>query len=326
MTSLMQEFAEAKQQRLQERAVFIADCELARQEREKDLQAQSIATAEYLAVSEQTRLAWEQGRQAIAENALESRQEEIKSRSNQVAEYLQELNVTRTERSVEDNAHRAQEVRTRTFKMRSQLKHIRKARIRAAEIDLEQRLQLVRERVAFTEMQLEDMTKARLASAILASQQRAQECSDRAADVKDSLEQLEVNRLAAATAQALDLRAFRVQLKDSVWGNSDTSNQPVAIISPVPTAVKISEPAIAKPVVAKESPKELPQSLPKAPNKVEQFVMDYVAQLSTNSSLLQIVNDRDTVRDLLAQGANTLKVDPSDILNTLLQMAEGSTK
>jgi hypothetical protein len=54
-------------------------------------------------------------------------------------------------------------------------------------------------------------------------------------------------------------------------------------------------------------------------------VVDYVAQLSTNSSLLEVVNDRDTVRDLLAQGANTLKVDPSDILNTLLQMAEGSS-
>ena len=173
-------------------------------------------------------------------------------------------------------------------------------------------------------MQLEDITKARIASATLAAQQRAQEFSDRTANVKDALEQLEANRLAAATEQALKLKAFSAQLKASVWGNSDTSSQPVATISPVTTAVKISEPAIAKPVV--ESPKELPKALPKVPNKVEQFVMDYVAQLSTNSSLLQVVNDRDTVRDLLAQGANTLKVDPSDILNTLLQMAEGSNK
>ncbi len=326
MTSLMQEFAEARQQRSQERAVFLADCELARQERERDLQAQSVATAEYLAVSEQTRLAWEQGRQAIADNALESRQEEIKSRSNQVSEYLQELNVTRAERAVEDNAYRTQEVITRTFEVRSQLKNIHEARISAAEIDLEQRQQLVQERAALTEMQLEDMTKARLASAVVAAQQRAQEFSDRAANVKDSLEQLEVNRLAAATDQALNLKAFRAQLKESVWGNADASSQVISgevisgesmAISPVSTET-ISEPAIAKSFVAKESPK--------LPSKIEQFVMDYVAQLSTNSSLLQVVNDREIVRDLLAQGANTLKVDPSDILNTLLQMAEGSTK
>jgi hypothetical protein len=86
-------------------------------------------------------------------------------------------------------------------------------------------------------------------------------------------------------------------------------------------SVQPTEEAISKPVEVKEIPKEAPKSS----GKIEQFVVDYVAQLSTNSSLLEVVNDRDTVRDLLAQGANTLKVDPSDILNTLLHMAEGST-
>jgi hypothetical protein len=89
-------------------------------------------------------------------------------------------------------------------------------------------------------------------------------------------------------------------------------------------AVKSPAPAVSKPVEVKEVIKETPKEVSKVASKIEQFVVDYVAQLSTNSSLLEVVNDRDTVRDLLAQGANTLKVDPSDILNTLLQMAEGS--
>lgn len=343
MASLMQEFAEARQRRLQDRADFLAEQQLAREQRERDLQAQAEATEKYLAHAEQTRLAWEQGRQAIAENALESRREEIQDRAAQVSEYLETLNTTRTEQAVEDNEQRAQEVRTRTFKTRSQLKHIRKARIRDGEASLAQRQQLVQDRAALTKMQLEDLTKTRLDNATIDAQQRAQEFSDRAANVKASLAQIESSRLAEAEAQALKLKAFRSNLTNSVWSGDRTAvaNPPVAKpnqedTTKSPDASEIStskpkkknpksesvvasvpEPAIAKPIEVKETPKPA--------GKIEQFVVDYVAQLSTNSSLLEVVNDRDTVRDLLAQGANTLKVDPSDILNTLLQMAEGSS-
>jgi hypothetical protein len=343
MASLMQEFAEARQRRLQDRADFLAEQQLAREQRERDLQAQAQATEKYLAHAEQTRLAWEQGRQAIAENALESRREEIQDRAAQVSEYLETLNTTRTEQAVEDNEQRAQEVRTRTFKMRTQLKHIRKARIRDGEASLAQRQQLVQDRAALTKMQLEDLTKTRLDNATIDAQQRAQEFSDRAANVKASLAQIEASRLAEAEAQALKLKNFRSELTNSVWSGSRTAvvNPPVAKpnqedTTKSPDASESSsskpkkknpksesvvtsapEPAISKPIEVKEAPKPA--------GKIEQFVVDYVAQLSTNSSLLEVVNDRDTVRDLLAQGANTLKVDPSDILNTLLQMAEGSS-
>ncbi|MCL1489811.1 MAG: hypothetical protein M1G31_03500 [Pseudanabaena sp. Salubria-1] len=361
MASLMKEFAEARQIRLQGRAVFLAEQQLAREQRSSDLQAQAEATATYLAHAEETRLAWEHGRQVIAENALESRREEVLNRAAQVSEYLGTLNVTRTEQAAEDSEQRAQEVRTRTFKTRSQLKHIRKARIRDGEASLEQRQQLrkarirdgeasleqrqqlVQDRAALTKMQLEDLTKTRLDNATIDAQQRAQEFSDRAANVKASLAQIESSRLADAEAQAFKLKAFRSQLTNSVWSGdrATVANPPVANLSQEdttrsPDASEIStskpkkknpksesvvasapEPAIAKPIEVKETPKPA--------GKIEQFVVDYVAQLSTNSSLLEVVNDRDTVRDLLAQGANTLKVDPSDILNTLLQMAEGSS-
>lgn len=377
MASLMQGFAEARQRRLQERANFLAEQQLARQEREKALQAQSEATAAYLAHAEQTRLAWEQGRQAIAENALASRQEELQNRANQVSQYLQDLSSNRAQQAAEDSEERAQEVRTRTFKTRSQLKHIHKARIRTGQADRAQRQQLTQERSAFTQMQIEDINKARLANAKAAAQQRAQEAqertaevsakiqataeqrlaqakqdaasrnqefSDRAANVKESLAHLEANRLAAAEAQANQLSAFRVNLSNSVWAGSRSVAvpQPVTkvVSNPIPertdTPAKskkkaakepetIAPPVATKPVEVKETPKETSKESPKSSGKIEQFVVDYVAQLSTNSSLLEVVNDRDTVRDLLAQGANTLKVDPSDILNTLLQMAEGSS-
>ena len=347
MASLMQEFAEARQRRLQDRADFLAEQQLAREQRERDLQAQSEETAKYLAHAEQTRLAWEQGRQAIAENALESRREEIQNRAEQVSDYLEDLNTKRTEQAIEDSDQRAQEVRTRTFKMRSQLKHIRKARIRAGQADQVQRQQLVQERAALTQMQLEDLTTTRLVNATVDAQHRAQEFSDRAANVKASLEQTEAIRIAKAEAQALKLKTFRAELSNSVWSGSRSvavgtpPAQPQQDPAPKSTevtdrfnskqkkknskvesvAAPVPETAIAKSVEVKEFPKETP----KPSGKIEQFVVDYVAQLSTNSSLLAVVNDRDTVRDLLAQGANTLKVDPSDILNTLLQMAEGSS-
>jgi len=348
MTSLMQEFAEARQQRLQERSEFLLDCEQAKQERARELQLQSETTAAYLAHAQQTRLAGELGRQAVAEITSESRQEEVKNRAGQVSIYLQELSTKRTEQAAEDSEQRAQDVRTRTFKMRSQLKHIHKARVRAAQVDQVQRRRLVEDRAALTQMQIEDLTKNRLASATLASQQRAQEFGDRAANVKNSLENLETTRLEKANAQALKLQAFRTNLTNSVWAGARSVAAPQVKVS-VQASVKVSEVsesnssepkkkkgkaesvavksaelAIAKPVEVKEVIKETPKEVSKVSSKIEQFVVDYVAQLSTNSSLLEVVNDRDTVRDLLAQGANTLKVDPSDILNTLLQMAEGS--
>ena len=346
MVSLMQEFAEARQRRLQDRADFLSEQQLAREQRERDLQVQSEETAKYLAHAEQTRLAWEQGRQAIAENALESRREEVQNRAEQMSEFLEDLNTTRTEQAIEGSEQRAQEVRTRTFKTRSQLKHIHKARIRAGQAEQVQRQQLVQERAALTQMQLEELNTTRLANATVDAQQREQEASDRAANVKASLGQIEANRIAEAEAQAMKLKTFRAELSDSVWSgsrsvaagtppapqpdlatkstevsNSSSSKQKKKPAKAEGTAASVTEPMIAKSIEVKESPKETP----KPSSKIEQFVIDYVSQLSTNSSLLAVVNDRDTVRDLLAQGANTLKVDPSDILNTLLQMAEGSS-
>jgi hypothetical protein len=311
MASLMQEFAEARKRRLQERADFLVDSQL----------------------------------------ASEARQEEIQNRSNQMSQHLQDLCIARNEQAIEDSAQRAQDVRTRTFKTRSLLKHIHKARIRTsqadrilrqqfeadrlatAEADREQRQQQVQERAAFTQMQLEDLTKTRLANATFATQQRLE---------------VESNRRADAQEQALKLSAFRSNLRDSVWGTSSSSvgaNQAHATISAnsspdiskkssatlkTKVAAQIKEPLVIKPVEVKplvevkQTVKEIAKEAPKTSGKIEQFVFDYVAQLSTNSSLLEVVNDRDTVRDLLAQGANTLKVDPSDNLNTLLQMAEES--
>ncbi len=310
MASLMQEFAEAKKRRLQERADFLVDSQL----------------------------------------ASEARQEEIQNRSTQMSQHLQDLCIARTAQAIENSAQRAQDVRTRTFKTRSLLKHIHKVRIRTsqadsilrqqfeadrlatAEADREQRQQQVQERAAFTQMQLEDFTKTRLANATFDAQQRLEVESSRRADAQE---------------QALKLSAFRSNLRDSVWGTSSSvaTNQAPAKISAklssdiskrssntlkTKVAAQIKEllviqPVEAKPLVeVKQTVKEIAKEAPKTSGKIEQFVFDYVAQLSTTSSLLEVVNDRDTVRDLLAQGANTLKVDPSEILNTLLQMAEDS--
>ncbi len=186
MASLIQEFAEARKRRLQERADFLVDSQL----------------------------------------ASEARQEEIQNRSNQMSQHLQDLFIARTEQAIEDSAQRAQDVRTRTFKTRSLLKHIHRVRIRTsqadsilrqqieadrlatAEADREQRQQQVQERAAFTQTQLEDSTKTRLANATFAAQQRLEVESSRRADAQE---------------QALKLSAFRSNLRDSVWGTSPSA-------------------------------------------------------------------------------------------------------
>ncbi|NUN65578.1 hypothetical protein HCU40_12655 [Pseudanabaena biceps] len=374
MASLMQAFAEARQQRLQERKNFVGACQQASEDRAKEFQEQAAATAKYLAHAEQNRLAWDLGRQAIAENALAARQEELQNRADQISEYLQVLNTTRIQTAATDSEERAQEVRTRTFKTQSQLKHIHKARVRDGNSARLERQRITQERAALTEMQIEDINKARLASAAVDAQQRAAEVearteemiaklqaissqrlseakqdaelraqgfSDRVADVKSSLAEINANRLAEAEAQAQKLSDFRADLRAAVWSGDRTVAKPVepvsvkpakskAVVAPVEKPSKLKKvatppieakaPEAPKPIEVKETPKEVVKSA----SKIEQFVVDYVSQLSTNSSLLEVVNDRDTVRDLLAQGANTLKVDPSDILNTLLQMAEAS--
>ncbi len=372
MTSLIQEFAEARQERLQDHVNFLARQQLAREQRQQDLQVQSEATAKYLAHAQQTRLEWEQGRHAIAENALASRQGEFQNRASQVSTYLSDLNIGRTKQAAEDGEERAQEVRTRTFKIQSQLTHIHNARIRNGDAARAARGQITAERAALTAMQLEDINKARLENAAIASQQRSeefaarsaassaklqaiaghrittakqdadsrsQEFRDRAANVKSSLDAISATRLAEAQAQATKLSDFRDSLSTSVWSGSRTiAVEPKATPSaPVATTQRKKSKAevkaeskqgnVAKPFTAKApEPAEAKESVKessKTPSEIQQFVVDYVAQLSTNSSLLEIVNDRDIVRDLLAQGANTLKVDPSEILNTLLKMAEG---
>lgn len=320
MSSLMHEFAEARRQRTQERTELLENCQQARQERQKDLQTQAEATAEFLAKAEIERLESEKERKELAAVYQDVRQEETLSRSEQVADYVQNIRITRSEQTAEDNAQRLNQVKNRAFETQMQLKDFNENRIQVGESDRVQRQQQVIERAAYTEMQLEDLNKNRLDAAANDAKQRAQEFSDRASNVRASLEQIEANRLAQAKAQAQKLRDYRAKLSDSVWANSRSADSTATTVDNLePQPIEI----ISNNFNNGESPiNSLPEEGLKPTDKIEKFVNEYVAQLSTNSSLIQVVNDRDIVRDLLAQGANTLKVDPSDILNTLLQMAE----
>jgi hypothetical protein len=56
---------------------------------------------------------------------------------------------------------------------------------------------------------------------------------------------------------------------------------------------------------------------------VNKYVSDLQAQ-DPNLTLLQVIGDRERVRDLLARGAVDLGVDPSEILVTLRRMVSGA--
>jgi hypothetical protein len=272
-----------------------------------------------------------------AENS-EERAQEVRTRTFKIRSQLKHIHKARVRAGNVAKIERRQVAAERAALTAMQIEDINKARLENAAIAAQLRLEEVVTRASASIAKLQAIAAQRLTDAKQDADSRSQEFSDRVADVKLSLEQINANRLAEGQAQAVRLNDFRSNLTASVWsGSRAIADKPKAIPSvPVvatpkaekkkakpevakPVIVKAPEPvAIAKPVEVKESVKEIP----KAPSKIEQFVVDYVAQLSTNSSLLEVVNDRDTVRDLLAQGANTLKVDPSDILNTLLQMAE----
>jgi hypothetical protein len=266
MTSLMQELAEVRKIRLQERADFLVDCQL----------------------------------------ASESRQEEVQNRSNQVSQYLQDLNIIRTEQAIEDNAQRAQDVRTLTFKTRSQLKHLHKTRMRTGKAD---------------RLQRELFEADRIAEAQQDRVQRQQLVQDRAALTQMQLEDYTKTRLVQAQAQSIRLKAFRSQLKDSVWGGLSyeaLSELPVTISpkqsskqSPeVSVAVRAKELAIAKPIAksveVKEISRDTPRESPKVSSKIQQFVTDYVAQLSTTAN-----------SDQTCHKSSNLKVSPK--LNNIWQ-------
>ena len=159
-----------------------------------------------------------------------------------------------------------------------------------------------------------------------------------------------------AQAQALrgSLATFRAELHKQVWGNgipdlipepevstsSASSNSAVATAgetasdsTPVAegqTPVEPSAPVSVSQPLGGLTTLEPPEVLPTVEKQVDpilDYVNKYVSDLQAqdpNLTLLQVIGDRERVRDLLARGAVDLGVDPSEILVTLRRMVSGA--
>jgi hypothetical protein len=197
----------------------------------------------------------------------------------------------------------------------------RQLRIHELNIWRKQRSLEFQQQVTATRTMLANAEQARLSVARADQIQRIQEVSIRAALVKQELQENHKTRITNALNDTANRRKaeqerliiaadFKQELLDyasyihlSVWGIEQ------------PTLLDYDE-------ILEESRIEVPIIAYPTPEGIEEFIQDYVSSLPDHPALVQVVNDRDRVKDLLTTGANTLKVDPSEILNALIKMVE----
>jgi len=129
--------------------------------------------------------------------------------------------------------------------------------------------------------------------------QRQQEFTVLKSQTQEFLESVKSDRLKMAVNLRQELSDYASYIHLSVWGMDFSS---------VLKESRIESVVLAYPATV--------------PSGIDEFIQDYVASLAGNPSLVQVVNDRDLVKDLLTAGANSLKVDPSEVLNALIKMVD----
>ncbi len=296
MTSLFQGFAEDRKLRQAERSAQIKSAVQSKQQRQKELRSQAESLNQLLTSAHQARLLSNNHRLIVANLHQKSRNSDAKSRSQAVAEQLAQQNNLRQANAQADRQARQQEFSHRAREVQQFLRQLHRHRLTVSSANQQSRQQERQARQKSLQLQLRQLRLNRWHSSDLAKSLRQQQQSALSATTRQLLFKLKSDRLSQT-----------INLRQSLTNFSRQLSQQVRTI----------------PQVAPSSPKAL---APAKPNPVpigtpEQFIQEYLNQLPTKPSAAEVVGDRDLVRDILAQGANQLKVDPSDILSTLLRMA-----
>jgi hypothetical protein len=224
-----------------------------------------------------------------------------KARQIRIAERIKaanELDIWRKQRSHEFQ----QEVIATHAMLAAETKQrliLERDRLTMARLDAAQRQKQVQERVLAVRVELEQNTEERLVMAARDRSQRQQEFALLKSQTQELLETAQRDRLRMAANLRQELADYASYIHLSVWGMDFTD--------------LLEKSRGESPVVA------YPAAIPVG---IDEFVQDYIASLVDSPSLVQVVNDRDLVKDLLTAGANTLKVDPSEILNALIKMVD----
>ena len=297
MESLFQGFAEDRRLRQAERSALIKSALQSQQQRQQELRSQAAAINQLLTSANQARLLNNRHRLIVANLQQKSRNADTNTRAQGLAEQLAQQSHRRQANAQADRQARQQEFSQRASELQQFLHQLRSQRVAGSSADRQSRQQERHTRLHRLQLQLRQVRLHRLHCSDLSKSLRQQQHSALSAITRQLLAKLKGDRLTQASTLRHSLTAFRRQLCQQVG-------------TLMPAAPKALAPAKPEP-----KPATVPIGNP------EQFIRQYLSQLPDQPTLEQVVNDRDRVRDILAQGANQLKVDPSDILSTLLRMA-----
>ncbi len=315
MTSLAQQWAESRKQRqaelqamfeasrtrrLQEHAEFLTDAAQNRVERAAEASCRAIGVEVLLKQFQELRLA-----QSAAD----------------AAERLH-LDEQRRAQAALDAAERRAFVQDLQQEVATLLAQVEQQRL----ADFARFIQALQRRVK----ELSQSAQAFLAEATRARQMHAQ-------DIQLQLETYQQQRAAAFVAFRAEMDQFRTALRESVWGeggspaaesvsanghNSYRSHPDSRRLSELESLQTISFVDAPSPMPAAQSSlavADLSQDSELTP-RIRNFVERFIACSEPDVTLLQVVGNRELVRDLLAQGSKELHVDPFEILVVLRQM------
>lgn len=196
-----------------------------------------------------------------------------------------------------EQAQRRQEVIARHQSVQTELQHNEAQRLATARHEAALRLKALKERIAATHVQLAKFSSDRLIMSIADQQKRLKEFQALKTQTQAFLKATKSDRLQMSAQQQQQLADYVTYIHLSVWGmDYDTIIQE----SRTEETIYTSTPSLT----------------------IEDFINNYITQLPDCPTLTQVVNDRTAVKELLTTGTATLKVDPSEILNTLIKMVD----
>jgi len=308
MKSLMQQFAEARQQRLleqqqrqQDTAAFLSQTHRDRQELGRLYLTQRLANEQnrqQIAKAEHSVRNYENQQRIItARLDTRDRQLEIVKRKRYVGDRLLQFQV--------QQKVTAQNLKQQFRELNAHLVALGKARLFQAEVNTQARLAELIVRVASVRLQMALIRQNRIVT----------EKRDRQARIQ-------------TTAQLMQrIRREIQEIQRYIWGDSPS---PTVQVTTSPSLIQVpgdnpnpeAMPAlILDPVEAEIAFANLVNSELNSV-EIERFILSYVSKLDNPMPLAQLVSDREVVKSLLAQGSNTLQIDPSEVLNVLLKMVE----
>jgi hypothetical protein len=317
MKSLMQQFAEARQQRLleqqqrqQDTAALLFQAERDRQVKADLYRSQRLANEQnrrQIAKAERSIRNYENQQRVIdARLDARERQQQIIERKRYIGDRLREFQA--------QQQITAQNLKQQFRQLNAHLAALRQARLTQAEVNTQVRLAAVIVRVASVRLQMASIHQNRMVT----------EKRDRQA--RSDFRQQQI----IETAQLMQQIRNEIQdLQRYIWGDSIYSTNFGAVLA---------EPSLIQVAGVNSNPESVPDLIidpveveiaftnrvnPELNSgEVERFILSYVSKLENPMPLAQLVSDREVVKSLLSEGSSSLNIDPSEVLNVLLKMVE----